>query len=128
MAVERHASEFGSFSDSVSVTGSGRWIHVSGQVALGEDGRLVEGDVARQTRATLDNIERVLRRAGAELRHVVKLTVFLTDLDDYGAFGAVRAEYFGDQLPASAAVQVSGLLLDAEVEIDAVAFVPTDPA
>jgi 2-iminobutanoate/2-iminopropanoate deaminase len=54
---------------------------------------------------------------------VVRITVYLTGLDDYAEFSRVRAERFGDSLPASAAVQVAGLLLGALVEIEAVAFV-----
>jgi 2-iminobutanoate/2-iminopropanoate deaminase len=108
----------------VSVQGPGRWVHVSGQVALDENNQLVEGDLAAQTELTLDHVERVLRRAGAELSDVIKITVYLTSLDDYSAFSEVRAKRFGDTPPASAAVKVDGLMLDAAIEIEAVAFVP----
>jgi 2-iminobutanoate/2-iminopropanoate deaminase len=123
MAVERVPSTFASFSDAVAVDGPGRWIHVAGQVAMDTDGK-VSGSLAEQTSATLDHVERVLGRLGADLSHVVKITVYLTSLDDYAEFSRVRAERFGDSLPASAAVQVAGLLLGALVEIEAVAFVP----
>ena len=122
MSIERIPSDFASYSDAVSVTGPGRWIHVAGQVGMDADGK-VEGDLATQSHATFDHIERILAKAGAEMSDVVKIGVFLTKLDDYAAFSAVRAERFGDDLPASAAVQVAGLLLDAEIEIEAVAFV-----
>jgi len=123
MSIERVPSDFASYSDVVAVDGPGRWIHVSGQVGMDADGR-VEGDLAAQTHATLDHIERALGKVGASLSDVVKITVYLTRLDDYASFSKVRAERFGDSLPSSAAVQVAGLLLGAEIEIDAVAFVP----
>jgi 2-iminobutanoate/2-iminopropanoate deaminase len=123
MSIERVPSDFASFSDVVAVDGPGRWIHVSGQVGMDADGK-VEGDLAAQTNATFDHIERALGKVGAGMGDVVKITVYLTSLDDYASFSAVRAERFGDTLPASAAVQVAGLLLGAEVEIDALAFVP----
>jgi 2-iminobutanoate/2-iminopropanoate deaminase len=123
MSIERVPSDFASYSDVVAVDGPGRWIHVSGQVGMDADGK-VEGDLAAQTNATLDHIERILGKVGASLGDVVKITVYLTSLDDYASFSKVRAERFGENLPASAAVQVAGLLLGAEVEIDALAFVP----
>ncbi|MGV1049935.1 MAG: RidA family protein [Solirubrobacterales bacterium] len=124
MTIERIPSSFAptSFADAVAVDGPGRWIHVAGQVGMDADAK-VEGDLAAQTHATLDHVERILGQAGAGLSDVVKLTVYLTSLDDYASFSKVRAERFGETLPASAAVQVAGLLLGAEVEIEAVAFV-----
>jgi 2-iminobutanoate/2-iminopropanoate deaminase len=124
--IERYPASFAKYSEGVSVKGPGRWIHVAGQVALDENNELVEGDLAAQTELTLDHIERVLRRAGAELSDVIKINVFLTSLDDYAAFSEVRGRRFGDTPPASAAVKVDGLMLDAAIEIDAVAFVPDE--
>jgi 2-iminobutanoate/2-iminopropanoate deaminase len=122
MSTERVPSDFASYSDAVAVSGPGRWIQVAGQVGMDADGK-VEGDLAAQTHATFDHIERVLGKFGADLTDVVKIVVYLTSLDDYASFSAVRAERFGDVLPASAAVQVAGLLLDAEIEIEATAFI-----
>ncbi len=90
--IERFPASFANYSEGVAVQGPGRWIYVSGQVALGEDMKLVEGDLASQTELTFDHIERVLRRAGAELTDVVKLTTFLTSLDEYAAFSEVRSQ------------------------------------
>jgi reactive intermediate/imine deaminase len=122
MSIDRIPSDFASYSDAVSVSGPGRWVYVSGQVGMDAEGK-VEGDLTTQTNATFDQIERILAKAGAEMRDVIKISVFLTRLDNYAEFSAVRAARFGDVLPASAAVQVAGLLLDAEIEIEAVAFV-----
>jgi enamine deaminase RidA (YjgF/YER057c/UK114 family) len=55
---------------------------------------------------------------------VVKINAFVTSLENYGEYAKVRNEVFGDQMPASATVQVAGLLVGAQIEIDAVAFVP----
>lgn len=121
--IERYPSDFASFSEAVSVGGPGRWVHVAGQVGMDADGA-VPGDLAEQTHRTFDHIERVLARAGAGIEQLVRITVYLTSLEDYATFSRVRAERCGEHLPASAAVQVAGLLLGAVVEIDAVAFVP----
>ena len=122
MTIQRVPSTFASFSDVVAVEGPGRWIHVAGQVAMDTEAK-VSGSLAEQTNVTFDHIERVLRGVGADLSHVVKITVYLTRLDDYAEFSRVRAERFGDSPPASAAVQVAGLLLGALIEIEAIAFV-----
>jgi 2-iminobutanoate/2-iminopropanoate deaminase len=124
MSVEHYPSDLGSFSEAVAHSGPGRWIHVSGMIGFGDDGKVVEGGVAAETAATFDVIEGILKRAGAGLEHIVRMGVFMLDLDEYGEFSRVRAERFGDDLPASAAVGVAGLLLGARIEIDAVAFVP----
>jgi 2-iminobutanoate/2-iminopropanoate deaminase len=94
------------FSDAVTTSGPGRTIHVSGNVGFGDEGKVVSGGME------------------AELSHVVRITAFITNLDEYAGYAKVRAEVFGDQLPASATVQVAGLLVGAQIEIDAVAFVP----
>lgn len=126
MTVERYPSDFAKFSDAVSVEGPGRWIHVSGQVGFDEEMKLVEGGLAAETNATFDCIERALAKAGADLSHVIRITVFMTELSDYADFSRVRAERFGEDVPASAAVGVAALLVGAAIEIDAVAFVPSD--
>jgi 2-iminobutanoate/2-iminopropanoate deaminase len=123
MSIERYPSNFAptSFADAVTVTGAGRLIHVSGQVGMDAEGK-VEGDLVAQTHATFDHIERILGDAGGTLADVIKIVVYLTSLEEYAAFSQVRSERFGETLPASAAVQVSGLLLGAVIEIEAVAF------
>lgn len=123
MSIERVPSDFASYSDVVAVGGPGRWVQVAGCVGMDAEGK-VEGDLATQTHATLDNVEAALAKVGGSLADVVKITVYLTSLDDYASFSAVRAERFGETLPASVAVQVAGLLLGAEIEIEALAFIP----
>jgi 2-iminobutanoate/2-iminopropanoate deaminase len=112
------------FADAVATAGGGRTIYVSGNVGFGSEGKVVDGGMRAEARATFDNIERVLRSAGADFSQIVKINAFITDLDEYPEYAEVRAERFGEQLPASATVEVSGLLVGAHIEIDAVAFVP----
>jgi 2-iminobutanoate/2-iminopropanoate deaminase len=125
MGIARLTSDPASgFSDAVTAVGPGRLIYVSGNVGLGSDGKLVPGGMRAEAGATLDNIERILEAAGTDISHVVKINAFVTSLEEYQAYASVRSERFGDKLPASATVQVAGLLMGAHIEIDAVAFVP----
>jgi 2-iminobutanoate/2-iminopropanoate deaminase len=95
---------------------------VSGQIGVAA-GAIVDGGVAAQTRQVLANLAAVLQSEGASLAHVVKTTVYLRDIDDFGAMNEVYAEVFGEHRPARATVGVSGLPLGALVEIDAWAHV-----
>jgi 2-iminobutanoate/2-iminopropanoate deaminase len=125
MSIERLTSNPASgFSDAVTSFGPGRLIHVAGNVGFGSDGKVVPGGMGAEARATLDNIERTLAEAGADMSHVVKINAFVTSLEEYPDYAQARAERFGELLPASATVQVAGLLVGAHIEIDAVAFVP----
>jgi len=128
MSIERIPSDFASFSETVAISGGGKWIHISGQVGFDESGKaVVSGGVAAESNTIFDQIESHLERSGADLSHVVKLNVFMTDLAEYGDFSAVRSERFPSDPPASAAVGVADLLLGAKIEIDGLAFLP-DPA
>jgi reactive intermediate/imine deaminase len=109
-----------------AVAFSGQLVAVSGQVPLDGQGRLAGQDDARaQVRQVFDNLTAALGAAGAGMEHVVKLTVYLTDLADLEAFREVRDEYISlDKPPASTLVQVSGLVNPAfRVEIDALAVI-----
>jgi len=124
MAVTRQPSDFASFSSAVAVDGPGKWIYVSGQIAMGDDGRAIDGSVAEQTEAIFDRIEELLAVEGAKLCHMIKITTYLKSLDEYSEFSRVRGERFGENLPASAAYAVADLLVGAAVEIEGVAFLP----
>jgi reactive intermediate/imine deaminase len=109
-----------------AVAFSGQLVAVSGQVPLDGQGQLAGQDDARaQVRQVFDNLAAALAAAGASMEHVVKLTVYLTDLADLDAFREVRDEYISlDKPPASTLVQVSGLVNPAfRVEIDALAVI-----
>ena len=105
------------FSKAVVVSGAGRTVYVSGNISPA-------GSLADQANGCIDLIEASLHAVGGSLEHVVRVTAWLTRLDEYAEYNRVRGERFGANLPASAAVQVAGLLRGALIEIDAVAFIP----
>ena len=108
-----------------AVAFSGQLVAVSGQVPLDGQGRLAGQDARAQVRQVFDNLTAALAAAGASMEHVVRLTVYLTDLADLDAFREVRDAYISlDKPPASTLVQVSGLVNPAfRVEIDALAAI-----
>jgi reactive intermediate/imine deaminase len=105
---------------------AGDLLFVSGVVPVDDEGGLVGGDdVAAQARQVFANMERVLEAAGAAFADVVKVTVFLTDVDDRPLINPVRQEVFGATRPASTLVEVAGLAIPgAKIEVEAVAVVP----
>ncbi|WP_158889506.1 RidA family protein [Amycolatopsis anabasis] len=110
-----------------AVAFGGRAVAVSGQVPLDRNGNLVgRGDVRAQMRQVFENLTGALAAAGARMEHVVKLTIFLTDLADLEAFRQVRDEYVSlERPPASSLVQVSGLVHpEFRVEVEALASIP----
>ncbi len=109
------------------VTGTGRLVAVSGQLALDEDGALVgEGDAGAQARQVFENLRRCLAAAGATFDDVVKLTYFVTDMAHLPAVRAARAAHVpDDRLPAASAVQVASLVRpEFLLEVEALAVVP----
>ncbi|MBW5424420.1 RidA family protein [Streptomyces sp. BG9H] len=108
------------------VMGSGRFIAVSGQLALDEKGELVgEGDAAAQARQIFENLRRCLAAAGATFDDVVKLTYFVTDMAHMPAVRAARDAFLDpERLPAASAVQVVSLVApEFLMEIEAFAVV-----
>ena len=104
----------------------GNILFVSGLTAHDAEGKLVGGtDAAAQTRQILVNLNRVLDAAGATMADVLKVTVFLTNINDRAAINPVRQEFFGSARPASTLIEVSRLALpDMKVEIEAVVGLP----
>lgn len=103
-------------------TGFGDLVFCSGQIPLEPTtGRLVADDVEAQTRQVLANLRAVLAAAGSGLSHVLKATVFLTDLGDFPVMNALYTEAFGDHRPARSTFQVAALPAGAKVEIEVVA-------
>ena len=101
---------------------AGSLLFVSGQVPLDPaTGQIVAGDIAAQTHRVFQNIGEILKAGGASFDHVVRTTVFLTDMNDFAAMNEVYATYFTSPAPARATVQVSRLPKDARVEIDVIA-------
>jgi len=111
------------YTDAVRV---GQLLFVSGCVPVDAEGRLVGGDdVVEQARQTFANVGAVLDAAGSSFADVVKVTVFLTDIDDRPKINPLRQEVFGESRPASTLVEVSRLAIPgAKIEVEAVAVVP----
>ncbi len=103
----------------------GRLLFVSGQVALDPaSGELISGDAGAQTKRVLESAGAILAAAGARFSDVVRTTVYLVDLADFGAMNDVYASYFAAPEPARSTVQVAGLPKGARVEIDMIAALP----
>ena len=103
---------------------TGNLIFVSGTTSIGKNGDIVgKGDVYQQTKQCILNIERALKKAGASLEDVVRTRTFITDMDEWEAFGKAHGEFFGEINPAATLVEVSRLIhpdLLVEIEVDAV--------
>ena len=105
---------------------AGGLVYCAGQIPLEPaTGAIVSGGVAQQTEQVLKNLRAVLKAAGSDLGRAVKTTVFLKDMNDFGAMNEVygRPEYFGAQPPARSTVEVARLPRDVAVEIEVVAVV-----
>lgn len=102
---------------------AGHYVFTAGQLGIDPStGDFVEGGIEAQTRQALENLKAVLEAAGSKLSKVVKTTVFLLDMNDFGAMNGVYGEYFTKKFPARSAVQVARLPKDGLVEIEVVAL------
>jgi 2-iminobutanoate/2-iminopropanoate deaminase len=107
-----------------------RWgdlVYVSGCVAITADGQVfAPDDVTAQAELAHEHLGRALQAAGTDFAHTLKVTVFLTDINDRAAVNVVRRKFFGAARPASTLIQVSALVLpQLKVEIEAVAGIPS---
>ena len=104
---------------------AGRFVFCSGQIPLEPaTGTLIEGDISAQTGRVLQNLAEVLRAHDLGMEHVVKTTVFMTDLAQFGEMNATYAKPFPVDPPARSTIQVAALPKGANVEIEAIAFKP----
>lgn len=103
---------------------AGGMVYCAGQIPLDKSGNLVPGGVAEQTKQVLANLRAVLKAAGSDLDRAVKTTVFLKNMNDFGAMNEVygKPEYFGPNPPARSTVEVARLPRDVLVEIELVAM------
>jgi len=108
----------GTYSQAVKV---GNFVFLSGQIPLvPQTMDVVDGDFTARARQVFENLKAVAEEAGGSLNDAVKLTIFLTDLDNFAAVNKVMAEYCDKPYPARAAVQVSALPKGVDVEADAI--------
>lgn len=111
----------GPYSQAVQVD-AGKMTFLSGQIPLDpKTMQMVQGDVIDQAEQVMKNLEAVLKAAGLDFSHVVRCTIFLTDLGDFAKVNEVYGRYFTGAPPARATVQVAALPRGSKVEIDAIA-------
>ena len=116
---ENAPAAIGPYSQAVK---AGNLLFVSGQVPfVPETMEIVEGDVKAQTSQSLKNLQAILKEAGAYFSNVVKTTVFIKDMNEFAQINEVYAEYFGENKPARACVEVARLPKDVKVEIELIA-------
>jgi 2-iminobutanoate/2-iminopropanoate deaminase len=96
----------------------GNLLFTSGQIPLGLDGQIVQGGIREQTHQVFANLKAVLEAAGASFSDVVKATVFIKDMNQFGELNEIYASYFGDHKPARSTVEVARLPRDVFVEIE----------
>jgi enamine deaminase RidA (YjgF/YER057c/UK114 family) len=116
------------YSNGIAVRG-GRLVVIAGQIGWNKEGKFVSGELAMQTLQTLKNVVAILAEAGGKPEHVVRMTWYVTSLDDYRAqlkeIGVCYRTVMGKHYPTMTLVQVAGLLeREARVEIEAMAAVP----
>jgi len=120
IATEKAPAAVGPYSQAIRANG---FVYTAGQIPLDPaTGQIVEGDIQVQTHRALNNLQAVLEAAGTDLSSVVKTTVFLQDMDDFGAMNEIYGRFFGQSPPARSAVEVARLPLGAQIEIEAVAL------
>ncbi|REK67402.1 MAG: deaminase [Brevibacillus sp.] len=119
VSTDKAPAAIGSYSQAVK---AGPFLYASGQIPLRPDGTLVEGDIVDQAHQVFANIKAILAEAGLSLADVVKATVFIKDMNDFGRLNDVYAEYFGDHKPARSTVEVARLPRDVKVEIEVIAY------
>ena len=118
---EHAPAAIGPYSQGVKAAGM---IFFSGQIPLYADGTLCEGDISAQTEQVLRNMEAVLKAAGCDFSHVVKTTIYLTDLADFAVVNDLYGRCFASPYPARACVQVAALPKGVDVEIEWIAVTP----
>lgn len=121
ISTKKAPAAVGPYSQGVRV---GEFVFTAGQVPLDPaTGQLVEGGIEEQTRQVMQNLSQVLEAGGSSLTHVVKTTIFVTDIGDFATVNHVYGSFFPANPPARSTVQVAALPVGARVEIEAVAMV-----
>ena len=112
-------SAIGPYSQAIRI---GEFLYTSGQIALNpENMQMMSGKIEEETEWVLKNLEAILKADGMSFAHIIKTTVYLTDLGEFSRMNQVYEKFFGETKPARACVQVAALPKGAKVEIDAIA-------
>ena len=118
IATDQAPAAIGPYSQAVR---RGGFLFLSGQTPLDPaTGQIVEGDISTQTRRVFDNLRAVVTAAGGSFDDIVRVGIYVTDLNDFAAVNAVMAENFQAPFPARSTIEVSGLPRGARVEVDAI--------
>lgn len=118
VATEKAPAAVGPYSQGVQV---GNLVFTSGQIPLvPETGELIS-DIEKATRQSLDNVKAILEEAGTSLEKVVKVNIFVADINDFGKINEIYAEYFSNHKPARSLVEVSNIPKGGVIEIEAIA-------
>lgn len=121
IATEKAPAALGPYSQ--GVVASGEMIFVSGQIPIDPaTGALVEGDAAVQATRCMENIQAILAEAGVGMENIVKTTIYLKDMNNFGAVNEAYGKYFEKDAPARGCVEVARLPKDVQVEIEAIAI------
>ena len=121
ISTEKAPKAVGPYSQAVQ---AGNLLFCSGQIAIDPvTNELISGGVQEQTHRVMDNLKEVLEAAGSSLSHVVKTTIYLKDMGDYGVVNEVYGSYFDDQPPARECVEVARLPKDVLVEVSVIALI-----
>ena len=115
-------SAIGTYSQAIR---SGNQVYISGQIPLDPNSmEIVEGNFASRAHRVFQNLKAVSEEADATLDHIVKITIYLTNLNNFATVNSVMAEYFNKPYPARAAIGVASLPKGADIEADAILVVP----
>jgi len=123
ISTDKAPSAIGTYSQAVKVNNT---VYLSGQIPLiAETMEVIEGDFSAQAEQVFKNLVAVCEAAGGEINDMVKVNIFLTDLSNFATVNETMSRYFSQPYPARAAVQVSRLPKDVEIEIDGVLELPS---
>jgi 2-iminobutanoate/2-iminopropanoate deaminase len=126
ISTDEAPAAIGPYSQAIRV---GQLVFTSGQIPLDpKSGNIVEGDIDAQARRVLENLTAVLAAENLTMNHIVKTTIFLTDMNDFAKVNEIYGSYFTQQPPARSTVAVAGLPKGARVEIECIAVSDQKPA
>lgn len=107
------------------ITDTKKLLYTAGQIAIDpKTNEVIDGDIRDQTKLVLNNLQEVLKAAGTEMSNMIKLTVFMVDLQHFSTVNEVFKEFFPNDPPARSAVEVSALPKGVDIEIEGIAAVP----
>ena len=111
-------SAIGAYSQAIKTNGL---LYTSGQIALTPSGELIENDIKKQTRQVLSNLKAILDESKSSIEDVIKVSIFLDNMDNFGIVNVIYAEFFGDHKPVRSTVAVKTLPKNALIEMDLIA-------